>query len=157
VATNTQSIGIAFTETMKGYVSKGWNPPDDHADADRAGQAADSRMDFTLTITMPDLDAFLVSDEHAGIAKGVVHVNGFTDAGGAPVEAKVFNLFVSGGAADRRKMLYSLPSIVDAAFDLGGGFDPAKGFGVFIPVGEDRRFQMADAVEAAAANGLASD
>jgi len=111
VATNTQSIGIAFTETMKGYVSKGWTPPDDYAGADGAGQAADSRMDFTLTITLPDLDAFLASEDHAGIAKGVVHVNGFTGAEGAPVEAGVFNLFVSGGAPDRRRMLYALPFV----------------------------------------------
>ena len=78
VPTNTQSLGIAFTETMKGYVAKGWKPPDDYLGAEGAGQAADSRMDFTLTITLPDLDAFLVSADHAGIAKGVVHVNGFT-------------------------------------------------------------------------------
>jgi len=48
-------------------------------------------------------------------------------------------------------------SITDAAFDLGGGFNPAKGLGVVVPVGEvagDGAFQPADAVKAAAADGL---
>jgi hypothetical protein len=40
---------------------------------------------------------------------------------------------------------------MDAAFDLGSGFDPAKGCGVFIPVGRvagDGPFQTSDAVAA---------
>ncbi len=132
VATNTQSIGIAFTETMKGYVTKGWTPPDDYSGAEAAGQAADSRMDFTLTITLPDLDAFLASDEHAGVAKGVVHVNDFTSPAGAPVEAGVFNLFVSGGAADRRRMLYALPFVgSDGKQYLLDGFKDVRDHGNF--------------------------
>jgi hypothetical protein len=44
-------------------------------------------------------------------------------------------------------------SIADAAFDLGGGFGPAEGFGIFVPVGQkagDGLLQARDAVEAAA-------
>ena len=51
-------------------------------------------------------------------------------------------------------------SIVDAAFDLKGGFGPTEGFGVFVPVGQeagDGLLQARDAVEAAAANGLRGD
>jgi cholesterol oxidase len=109
LATTTQSIGITFTETMKGYVSKGWQPPDDYTGAERAGQKADTRTEFTLTITMPDLDAFLVNPEHAGIANGTVIVDGFTAKEGAPVSGGVFNLFVSGDTQNSRKMLYALP------------------------------------------------
>src|SRR5580700_3403117 len=49
---------------------------------------------------------------------------------------------------------------MDAAFDLGGGFNPAKGLSVVVPVGEvagDGPFQTADAVRAAAADGLTSN
>src|SRR5580700_4872380 len=49
---------------------------------------------------------------------------------------------------------------MDAAFDLGGGFNPAKGLSVVVPVGEvagDGPFQTADAVKAAAADGLTSN
>jgi Transposase len=51
-------------------------------------------------------------------------------------------------------------SIADAAFDLMGGFGPAEGFGIFVPVGQeagDGLLQARDAVEAAAANGLRGD
>src|SRR3984893_16632146 len=48
-------------------------------------------------------------------------------------------------------------SIADAAFDLMGGFGPAEGSGIFVPVGQkagDGLLQARDAVEAAPANGL---
>jgi len=48
--------------------------------------------------------------------------------------------------------------ISNAAFDIGGGLGPAKGFGVVVPMGEpvhDGGFETADAIEAAAANSLA--
>jgi cholesterol oxidase len=132
VPTKTHPVGIAFTETMKGYVAKGWNPPDAYLGAEGAGQAVDSRMDFTLTITLPDLDAFLASQEHAGIAKGVVHVNGFTPAEGAPVSAGVFNLFVSGDGADRRRMLYALPFLgSDGQMYLLDGWKDVRDHGNF--------------------------
>jgi cholesterol oxidase len=107
--TTTKSIGITFTETMKGYVTKGWQPPDDYVGGEHAGQNADTRADFTLTITMEDLDAFLVNPEHAGIAKGRVIVDGITPKEGASVDGGVFNLFVSGDTENSRKMLYALP------------------------------------------------
>ncbi len=105
----TPAVGIAFTETMKGHLSKGWNPPEDYAGAEKAGQAAGRRMEFTLTITMPDLDAFLVSPQHAGKAVGTVLVDGFTPPQGAPVTDGVFNLFVDGDQFYQRRMLYALP------------------------------------------------
>jgi cholesterol oxidase len=107
--TKTPSIGIAFTETMKGHVSKGWPKPDDYAGAEKAGQKANSRMEFKLTITMPDLDAFLASPQHAGKAVGTVRVDGFTPSAGVPVADGVFNLFTNGDEFYQRKMLYSLP------------------------------------------------
>ena len=107
--TNKPSIGIAFTETMKGHVTKGWAPPDDYAGAEKAGQASHSRLEFTLTITMPDLDAFLVSPQHAGKAVGTVRADGFTPASGVPVTDGVFNLFVNGEEFYQRRMLYALP------------------------------------------------
>src|SRR5207244_4816166 len=51
-------------------------------------------------------------------------------------------------------------SIADATCDLMGGFGPAEGFGIFVPVGQeagDGLLQSRDAVEAAAANGLRGD
>src|SRR5438445_4769362 len=51
-------------------------------------------------------------------------------------------------------------SVADAAFDLMGGFGPAEGFGIFVPVGQeagDGLLQARDAVEAAPAYGLRGD
>ena len=51
-------------------------------------------------------------------------------------------------------------SIADAAFDLVGRFAPAEGLSVFVPVGEeasDGLLQARDALEAAAADGLAGN
>jgi cholesterol oxidase len=94
---------------MKGYLSKGIQPPDDYLGGERAGQSSNSRAQFTLTITTPDLDAFIASLEHAGIANGTVIIDGFTSKDGAPVSSGVFNLFVSGDSANSRRMLYALP------------------------------------------------
>jgi cholesterol oxidase len=94
---------------MKGYVAEGWSPPDDYAGADAAGKVSDARMEFVLTITMPDLKAFLASVEHPGVAVGKVTIAGFTSADGAPVSNGVFNLFVGGDGPNSRKMLYALP------------------------------------------------
>ena len=107
--TKTPSIGIAFTETMRGHVSKGWPKPDDYVGAEKAAKDSNSRIEFTLTITMPDLDAFLVSPQHVGKAIGTVRVDGFTPPSGVPVSDGVFNLFVNGDQFYQRRMLYALP------------------------------------------------
>jgi cholesterol oxidase len=131
--TNTPAIGIAFTETMKGHVAKGWTPPDDYVGAENAGQASNSRMEFTLTITMPDLDAFLVSPQHAGKAVGTVRVDGFTTTlAGVPVSDGVFNLFVNGDEFYQRRMLYALPFIgSDGKPYLLDGFKDVRDHGHF--------------------------
>jgi len=109
--TKTPTIGIAFTETMKGYIAKAWTPPNDYSAADKAGQKSNSRVQFTLTITMPDLDSFLADPQHPGKAVGTVIVDGFTPPAGVPVTEGLFNLFVNGDEFYQRRMLYALPFI----------------------------------------------
>lgn len=102
-------IGITFDETMRGFVLRDHVPPHDYLGAERAAQACGSRMEFTLTMSAPDLDSFLHDEEHAAIATGTLHVDGFTPLEGAAVSAGVFNLFVVGDDPHARKMLYALP------------------------------------------------
>lgn len=114
MAPQTQAVGLSFTETMKGFVQKGAAPRDQsdiaaYVAAERAGQQANTYLEFTLTITMPNLDQFLAEATHAGIANGAVRVDGFTGAAGAPVKGGVFNLFVDTGRLYDRHMLYALP------------------------------------------------
>ena len=130
--TQTQSVGIEFTETMKGYIARGWSPPDDYAGADAAGKVSDARAEFLLTITMPDLHAFLASAEHPGMAVGKVKIEGFTPGDGAPVSNGVFNLFIAGDGPNSRKMLYALPFTgADGKPYLLDGFKDVRDHGNF--------------------------
>jgi cholesterol oxidase len=132
MAPTTQTIGLGFTETMKGFLDPSHVPPDDYPSAEKAGQRNNCHVEFTLTITFPDLDAALADPAHAGVAKGVVHVDGFTDPNGAPVSNGVFNLFVNAGQVNERKMLYALPFIgADGKPYLLDGFKDVKDHGSF--------------------------
>ena len=112
----TAAVGLSFTETMKGFLQKGAAPPTPedlaaYVAAERAGQQANSYMEFTLTIATPNLDVFLADGEHPGIANGTVRVDGFTGVAGVPVRDGLFNLFVETGRAYDRRMLYALPFV----------------------------------------------
>jgi cholesterol oxidase len=114
MAPQTQTIGLSFTETMKGFLQKGAVPGGQsdiaaYVAAERAGQQANTYMEFTLTITIPNLDQFLADSAHAGVANGSVRVDGFTPVAGVPVNGGLFNLFVDTGRLYERQMLYALP------------------------------------------------
>jgi len=108
----TPSIGITFTETMKGLLSRTTTlpaSPAEYAARASAGEAENGAAQFTLTITVPDVDAFMTDKNHGAIAAGKVRATGLTEEGGAPVVAGVFNLFVEADSMYARKMLYALP------------------------------------------------
>jgi cholesterol oxidase len=116
MAPQTAAVGLRFNETMKGFLQKGAAPaaPEDlaaYVAAERAGQQANTYMEFTLTIAMPNLDVFLTDAEHPGIANGTVRVDGFTGPAGALVKDGLFNLFVETGRPYDRRMLYALPFV----------------------------------------------
>ena len=139
------ALGFAFTETMKGFVMKGVVPGDgastggapgstagDYVAAEKAAHLAGTIAQFTLTITVPDLDAFLVNKAHAGIANGTLRVDGFTPPEGASVAGGVFNLFVNTDSFYERKMLYLLPFVgADGKPYVLDGFKEVKDHGHF--------------------------
>ncbi len=133
----TAAIGLSFTETMKGFLHKGAVPAahDDlaaYVAAERAGQQANSYMEFTLTIAMPSLQAFLDDAAHPGIANGNVRVDGFTAGAGAPVSDGLFNLFIETGRQYDRRMLYALPFVgADGNPYLLDGFKEVRDDGRF--------------------------
>ncbi len=128
----TRIIGLSFTETMKGFIDKGHNPADDFLGAEKAGQAANTLVDFTLTINFPNLDAAIADPRHPGVASGVIHAAGFTGPAGAPVNNGVFNLFVDSNAPNERRMLYALPFIgADGRPYLLDGFKDVRDHGHF--------------------------
>lgn len=132
MAPTTQTIGLSFTETMKGFVKRGFNPPDAFADADKAAQKSDSYAEFKLTITAPSVDEFLNEKTHPAVAGGTVRVDGFTGPEGAPVVNGLFNLFTETSDFYERKMLYALPFFgSDGKPYLLDGFKDIKDHGRF--------------------------
>jgi cholesterol oxidase len=112
-APTDRPVGLAFTETMKGFLSPADRLPDSIADyvaAEKRGKKAGNRSQFTLTITATDLDRFLAESAHSACAVGEVIASALTSSQGAAVTAGIFNLFVSDGP-HHRKMLYSLPFV----------------------------------------------
>src|SRR6185437_13299530 len=65
LAPNTPAINISFTETMKGFCADG---PVDYEANTKRGKSQGRHMQFTLTITLPNIDEFLVDPSHTGIA-----------------------------------------------------------------------------------------
>jgi cholesterol oxidase len=106
---DTQTIGLTFTETMKGYLSRDCVPPDAFATGAARGKERGDRVEFTLTISFPDFKAFKADRSHAGTAVGTVYAEGFTPPEGATVTSGVFNLFVPTESPFTRRMLYALP------------------------------------------------
>lgn len=128
----TPTISLEFTETMKGFIAKGYAPVDDYRGAASAALKAGTVADFTLTIQATDLDAFLVEKAHAGIARGTIRVDGFTPPEGARVTAGVFNLFVDTSSFYERKMLYLLPFLgADGKPYVLDGYKEVKDHGHF--------------------------
>jgi cholesterol oxidase len=133
--TSTRAIGLSFTETMKGFFVPATEAPADVAGyvaAEKAGQRANSFVQFTLTITAADLDRFLSDRAHAALAVGDVRASGLTPPEGSAVTHGVFNLFVETGSFYERKMLYSLPFVgSDGAAYLLDGYKEVKDHGHF--------------------------
>ncbi len=128
----TRALGLQFTETMKGFLATGFAPPDDYTGAAKAGSRAGTVAEFTLTISAPDLDAFLVDRAHAGIASGTLRLDGLTPPEGARVSAGVFNLFVDTDSFYERKMLYLLPFVgADGKPYVLDGYKEVKDHGHF--------------------------
>lgn len=129
---DTGTIGLTFTETMKGYVSRHFAAPEDYAGAAAQGKEQDARLEFTLTISFPDFHAFRADRSHAGTAVGRVHVAGLTPAAGAEVTSGVFNLFVPTDSVFSRRMLYALPFYgADGKPYLLDGFKDVRDHGHF--------------------------
>jgi cholesterol oxidase len=102
-------LQLSFAETMKGFVTKNVMPPDDYIAAARTGRATDTRIQFTVTITIAALDRFLAASEHVAEAAGMIRADGFTQREGAQVTRGLFKLFTEADNGDALKMRYLLP------------------------------------------------
>ncbi|WP_034609169.1 GMC oxidoreductase [Cellulomonas sp. URHD0024] len=97
------ATSVAFTERMTGPFTLG------ETDPVRGAAQARARHDtlaFVLTITAPDIDAFVADPLHRGQARGFVESNVL--GGRLDVEDGWFNLFVKPSGTAGRRMLYRL-------------------------------------------------
>ncbi len=91
------TLGVQFTETMKGYFSRDFTQPQGtdlkvYEAAAKSGEAHNSPIEFTLTITAGDLDRLINQPGHAATLVGTVDAPALSPH---PLTASngVFNLF----------------------------------------------------------------
>jgi predicted acylesterase/phospholipase RssA len=99
----TAPTSLSFTEEMKGFASPGAVDP--KAGFEK-GRAAGQAFAVTLTITVPDVDAFVTSPQHEGSVTG--YVESPVVGGRRSVESGTFNLFVHDTDPAKKRMLYRL-------------------------------------------------
>ncbi len=99
----TAPTSLSFTEEMKGYASAGAVDP---SVGFEKGREAGQTFSVTLTITVPDVDAFVTSPQHQGTVTG--YVESPIVGGRRPVESGTFNLFVHDTDPAKKRMLYRL-------------------------------------------------
>jgi predicted acylesterase/phospholipase RssA len=96
------SQGLSFTETMKGYWTRGER---DHERGLSLGEHALNELEVTLTIDVDDMDEFIANPEHEASIRGVVRSPSFE--GTCAVIDGSFKLFVQNRTATR-EMRYEL-------------------------------------------------
>lgn len=94
---------VSFTEEMAGHLGLG---DDDYEKGERNGQTAQTALMFRLTITVEDVDRFIVDPQHEAVARGWVSCEAL--GGRLPIERGVFNLFVDQADPKDKRMLYQL-------------------------------------------------
>jgi len=89
---DTRTVGIEFTETMKGFFAEGVSNNNYQSGFDK-GKAANNSFEFTLTIRSEDVDDMINNLQHEARMIGTVSAPYLSDK---PIQATegVFNLFV---------------------------------------------------------------
>jgi cholesterol oxidase len=105
----TPALGLTFATTLAGYLAMGHQPVDDYRGGATAGRAASGLAEFSATVTMTDLDAFLNNPNHVAAVSGRIVFTPLTGGAGVPVSAGVFNLFPAADGTDTRQVVYQLP------------------------------------------------
>ncbi|WP_367254955.1 alpha/beta fold hydrolase [Pseudomonas sp. stari2] len=116
------TLGVQFTETMKGYFSRAFTAAQStdlkvYEAAAKRGEADNSPIDFTLTITANDLNRMIKEPEHAATIVGTVIAPALSPQ---PLTASngVFNLFEQfEQQVDTRHMKYDMKLTVEDGND----------------------------------------
>lgn len=102
---DTSTIGVQFTETMRGYFST--HEMSSYDAAYGRGKEENSPFEFTLTIQSEDVDSLINISEHEAGLFGTMYAPALSSAPLAAFKG-VFNLFIVDPAQpERKKMQYS--------------------------------------------------
>lgn len=102
-----EAVGVEFTERMAGFVAVGAGS--DYDDAHDRGEVGGDGVSFLLTITVPDLDAFIADPDRRARAVGTVECPAVAE-GPMTVTGGVFQLFSTAhDQVDTTEMWYRLP------------------------------------------------
>ena len=108
---STGVMGIEFTETMRGFVST--TVTDDYEAGHARGETDGSPLEFTVTITAPDLDKMIADPGHEALLRGTVTVPALSPRP-LRVEEGRFHLLVRDDARPgTRKMVYRMPMVAE--------------------------------------------
>ncbi|GEM_PF-558680 len=102
------SVGLRFTESMRGYFSLNVRGEDEYAKGDARGRGENSPFVFVLTVQSEDLDKFIEDPKHPASLVGTVMAPKLSEHG-LTVLGGEFNLFVKDpDDPDRRTMEYRM-------------------------------------------------
>jgi predicted acylesterase/phospholipase RssA len=94
---------LRFTEDMKGFISRGESDPQRGW---QKGSAAGTSLLAHLTVTLEDVDRFIIEPDHRGSIVGYVDCP--TLGGRLPLDGGTFNLFIDEGDPSVKQMRYVL-------------------------------------------------
>jgi cholesterol oxidase len=109
--TKSGAAGVTFTETMRGFVST--HATDDYETGWATGKAEGSLLDFTVTVTAPDVDALIADPNHEALLSGTVTAPALSPMPLRVGKGRFFLLVRDPEQARTRKMIYHMPLSAD--------------------------------------------
>ncbi|MEO8334013.1 MAG: alpha/beta fold hydrolase [bacterium] len=104
-----KGVGVAFTETMRGFLST--KVTDDYAAGRAQGERDAAKFEFTMTVTAYDIDRLIADQAHEAVLSGTIDAPEFSPTP-LRVGAGRFNLLVRDPERPgTRKMVYDMPAV----------------------------------------------
>lgn len=99
--------GVQFTETMRGFVST--SATGDYEAGWSQGKLDESPLDFTVTVTAPDVDTLIADPSHEALLSGTVTAPALSAAPLTVTDGRFHLLVRDPDQARTRKMIYYMP------------------------------------------------
>jgi cholesterol oxidase len=108
---DSQGVGVEFTETMRGFVST--SATQDYESGWSQGESDGSLLDFTVTVTAPDVDRLIADPDHQALLRGTVTAPALSGAPLTVTDGRFHLLVRDPDQARTRKMIYHMPLLAD--------------------------------------------